>query len=75
MAKTFLKVPVPENHNSHGYDLWEVTEDGTMLGWYFTPAGVTGQQYEDALDSAMSKLVALGLTELEVQALLGRQLF
>jgi hypothetical protein len=75
MAKTFVKVPVPENHNAHGYDLWEVTENGTMLGWYFTPAGVTGTQYNSALDSAMTKLKALGLSELEVQALLGRQLF
>jgi hypothetical protein len=75
MARTFEKKPVPDGHNSNGYDLWEVVQDGTMLGWYFVPEGVTGQQYEGALDSAMSKLVALGLTQLEVQALLGRQLF
>jgi hypothetical protein len=75
MAKTFVKIPVPDGANAHGYDLWEVTEDGKMLGWYFVPEGVTGQEYDNALDSAMTKLKALGLTELEVQALLGRQLF
>ena len=75
MAKTFVQIPEPEDGNAHGYDLWEVTENGKMLGWYFVPEGVTGTQYNNALDSAMAKLVALGLTELEVQALLGRQLF
>jgi hypothetical protein len=74
MARTFVRRPEQEG-DAHGYDLWEVIEDGKMLGWYFVPEGTTGQQYEDALGSAMTKLKALGLTELEVQSLLGRQLF
>ena len=75
MAKTFVQIPEPEGANAHGYDLWEVTENGKMLGWYFVPEGATGQEYDNALDSAMTKLKALGLTELEVRSLLGRQLF
>jgi hypothetical protein len=75
MAKTFVKIEVPENANVYGYDIWEVTENEKMLGWYFVPEGATAQQYDNALDSATTKLFALGFTELEIQALMGRQLF
>jgi hypothetical protein len=75
MAKTFVAVPIPENANAHGYDLWEVSKNGKMLGWYFVPEGITGEQYDNALNSATTKLLALGFTELEIQALIGRQLF
>jgi hypothetical protein len=75
MAKTFVQAQLPEGHNGHSYDVWEVSKNGKMLGWYFVPEGITGEQYDNALNSATTKLLALGFTELEIQALLGRQLF
>jgi hypothetical protein len=57
------------------YDSWLVFEDGVRTGAYFVPEGVTGQEYDDALTSATNKLTALGFTQLEITALLGRQLF
>jgi hypothetical protein len=75
MAKTFVQVQLPEGHNGHGCDIWEVSENEKMLGWYFVPKGVTGAEYDNARNSAIIKLQALNFTELEIQALLGRQLF
>jgi hypothetical protein len=74
MARTYNRLPEREG-DAHGYDLWEVIQDGKMLGWYFVPEGTTGEEYDEALGTAMTKLVALGLNETEVRALLGRQLF
>jgi hypothetical protein len=57
------------------YDVWELSNSEDVLGAYFVPKGVTGEEYEAALASAKNKLMALGFTTLEVKAILGRQLF
>jgi hypothetical protein len=57
------------------YDVWDLTHDDQAIGSYFAPKDVSGQEYEDAMQSAKDKLIALGLTELEVDAIIGRQLF
>lgn len=57
------------------YDVWDLTYDDQATGSYFAPKDVSGQEYEDAMQSAKDKLIALGLTELEVDAIIGRQLF
>jgi hypothetical protein len=76
MSKTFTKIAFePDALSSNGYDVWEVFKDNNFLGWYFVPEGVSGKDYDDALISAKSKLMALGLTELEVNAIIGRQFF
>jgi hypothetical protein len=71
MAKTFEWFDT----NDIFYDAYLVFEDGVRTGAYFVPEGVTGQEYDDALTSATNKLTALGFTQLEITALLGRQLF
>jgi hypothetical protein len=71
MAKTFEWLDT----NDLYYDAYLVFEDGVRTGAYLVPEGITGQEYDDALDSATTKLFALGFTELEIQALIGRQLF
>lgn len=76
MSKTFVKrIVEPGDMPSHGYDVWKAYEDGNQIGWYFVPEGVSAEEYEEALASAKSKLTALGLTELEADAIVGRQLF
>jgi hypothetical protein len=57
------------------YDVWELKNEDILLGSYFVPKTVTGENYEAALASAKDKLMALGFTTLEVKAILGRQLF
>jgi hypothetical protein len=57
------------------YDAWNLIYDDQLIGSYFAPKDVSGQEYEDAMQSAKDKLIALGLTELEVDAIIGRQLF
>jgi hypothetical protein len=78
MAISFRKVDV-SHKNSNGYDVWElVNNSGTsteVVGWYFVPVGTDGKEYHDALVTAEQKLKALGLTEIEVKAIMGRQLF
>jgi hypothetical protein len=71
MARTFEWVDAEDRY----YDNWLVFENGIEQGGYFVPRGITGQQYDDALTSAKNKLTALGFTEIEITALLGRQLF
>ncbi len=74
MSKS-LKKNLEVNKESEFYDVWELFNGENSLGSYFVPAGITGEQYEDALTSAKDKLFALGFTTLEVKAILGRQLF
>lgn len=57
------------------YDVWDLTNSGDPIGSYFVPVGVTGEEYENAINSAKNKLIALGLSTLEVKAIFGRQLF
>jgi hypothetical protein len=71
MAKTFEWVDAEDRY----YDNWLVFENGVEQGGYFVPQGVTGQQYDDALNSVKIKLATLGFTYIEITALLGRQLF
>jgi hypothetical protein len=61
--------------NNLVHDVWDLTYDGEPVGSYFAPKDVSGQEYEDAMQSAKDKLIVLGLTELEVDAIVGRQLF
>ena len=63
------------NKQTDMYDVWELSNSGESLGSYFIPKGVTGEDYENALASARSKLVALGFSTLEIKAIIGRQLF
>jgi hypothetical protein len=72
MAKTFEKI---ELENETYYDVYKIYEDGVLIGGYFTPEGVTAEQYDAGLTSAKAKLSALGFTEIEVTAILGRQIF
>ena len=72
MAKTFEKI---ELDNETYYDVYKIYEDGILIGGYFTPKGVTAEQYDNGLTSAKTKLSALGFTEIEITALLGRQIF
>ena len=79
MAISFRKVDEIAKKDSNGYDIWELSNNfGTypgVVGWYFVPAGTDGKEYYDALRTAEQKLIALGLTEIEAKAILGRQLF
>jgi hypothetical protein len=79
MAISFRKVDEISKQESNGYDVWELSNNfGTnagVVGWYFVPAGTDGREYHDALRTAEQKLIALGLTEIEVKAIMGRQLF
>ena len=72
MAKTFEKIVLD---NETYYDVYKIYEDGILIGGYFTPEGVTAKQYDDALNSAKIKLISLGFTEIEIVAILGRQIF
>lgn len=78
MAISFRKVDVL-NKDSNGYDVWELSNSsGTntgVVGWYFVPVGTDGREYHDALVTAEQKLKDLGLTEIEIKAIMGRQLF
>jgi hypothetical protein len=73
MAKTFEFLDTGDVH----YDAWVVFENGVKQGAYFIPESksLTGQQYDDALNSAKIKFIALGFTEIEITAIMGRQLF
>jgi hypothetical protein len=79
MAISFRKVDEISKQESNGYDVWELSNNfGTnpgVVGWYFVPAGTDGKEYHDALRTAEQKLKALGLTEIEIKAIMGRQLF
>jgi len=79
MALKFRKLDEIPKENSHGYDVWELSDNfGTspgVVGWYFVPAGTDGAEYHNAFRTAEQKLKALGLTEIEVKAIMGRQLF
>ena len=74
MAKTFERLPEHQDE-AHGYDVWSVYEDKKLLGWYFVPENVSGEDYELSLESGKQKLINLGFTEIEAKALMGRQLF
>jgi hypothetical protein len=79
MTLKFKKIDGIPNHQSHGYDVWELSDNfGSnpgVVGWYFIPAGTDGAEYHNALKTAEKKLIDLGLTEIEVKAIMGRQLF
>jgi len=79
MATSFKKVDGITRSQSNGYDVWELSNTSgvspELIGWYFVPEGIDGKEYHDALLSAENKLIALGLTDLEVKAIIGRQLF
>ena len=79
MTISFRKIDDISKENSHGYDVWELSDNfGSnpgVVGGYFVPAGVDGKEYYNALKSAEKKLIALGLTEIEAKAIIGRQLF
>jgi hypothetical protein len=79
MAISFRKVDEISNQASNGYDVWELSnnfgDNPGIVGWYFVPFGTDGKEYHDALRTAEQKLIALGLTEIEVKAIMGRQLF
>lgn len=79
MALKFKKLDEISKEQSHGYDVWELSNDfGTnagILGWYFVPVDTDGIEYHNALKTAGQKLIALGLTDIEVKAVMGRQLF
>ena len=78
MTISFRKVDV-SNKDSNGYDVWElINNSGSspgVVGWYFVPVGTDGREYHNALVTAEQKLKALGLTEIEIKAIMGRQLF
>ena len=78
MTISFRKVDV-SNQASNGYDVWELSNNfganPGVVGWYFVPVGTDGSEYHDALRTAEKKLRDLGLTEIEVKAIIGRQLF
>lgn len=78
MTISFRKVDVL-NKDSNGYDVWELSNNfganPGVVGWYFVPVGTDGSEYHDALRTAEKKLRDLGLTEIEVKAIIGRQLF
>jgi|APGre2960657404_1045060.scaffolds.fasta_scaffold84561_3 hypothetical protein len=79
MAISFRKVDEVSKEASNGYDIWELSNNfGSnpgVVGWYFVPVDTDGKEYHDALRTAEQKLIALGLTEIEVKAIMGRQLF
>jgi hypothetical protein len=79
MAISFRKVTDITPKESNGYDVWELYDNfGSnpgVVGWYFVPAGTDGREYHDSLRTAEQKLKALGLTEIEIKAIMGRQLF
>jgi hypothetical protein len=72
MARTFEKMEI---ENEIFYDIYVVIENGVTIGGYFVPKGILPIDYENATKSAENKLIALGLTDLEVKAIIGRQLF
>jgi hypothetical protein len=72
MARTFEKMEID---NEIFYDIYVVIENGVTIGGYFVPKGILPIDYENATKSAENKLIALGLTDLEVKAIIGRQLF
>lgn len=57
------------------YDVWDLKNGEVILGSYFVPKSITGQDYENALSTAKNKLVEMGFTTLEINAIIGRQLF
>lgn len=79
MAINFRKVTEILPKESNGYDVWELYDNfgsnSGVVGWYFVPTGTDGREYHNALRTAEQKLKALGLTEIEVKAIIGRQLF
>jgi hypothetical protein len=79
MAISFRKVNEVSVEEAHGYDVWELSNNfginPGVVGWYFVPSGTDGREYHDALRTAEQKLKALGLTEIEIKAIMGRQLF
>jgi hypothetical protein len=75
MNKSFKKVIIEDVEGSTQYDIWELSLDKKSAGWYFVPKGVSGLDYDNALNSAQNKLSALGLTDLEIKAVIGKQLF
>ena len=72
MAKTFEKIEID---NESFYDIYRVIENEVTVGGYFVPKGILPIDYENATKSAENKLTALGLTDLEIKAIIGRQLF
>jgi hypothetical protein len=79
MTLKFKKVDGITKRESNGYDVWELSDNfGSnpgVVGWYFIPDGADGAEYHNALRTAEQKLKDLGLTEIEVKAIMGRQLF
>ena len=59
--------------------MWELSDtfgpNAGVVGWYFVPVNTDGADYHNALRTAEQKLIALGLTDIEVKAIMGRQLF
>lgn len=72
MARTFEKIEI---ENELFYDIYVVIENGVRFGGYFVPKGISAIDYENAIKSAEQKLTSLGFTQIEIQALFGRQLF
>jgi hypothetical protein len=78
MVLKFNRLTEIEEKDSMGYEIWGLSNTSSnhpFIGCYFTPIGVSGKVYYDALKSAEKKLIDLGLTEIEAKAVIGRQLF
>jgi hypothetical protein len=75
MAISFKDITFDFEKRDPQYDVWQVSNGDKILGLYFTPPGVSGESYHNALYSARKKLINLGLTELEAKAIIGKQLF
>ena len=79
MTLKFKKLDEISKNHSHGYDVWEFSDNfglnGGLVGWYFVPDGVDGKTYHYALKSAEKKLIDLGFTEIEAKAVIGKQIF
>jgi hypothetical protein len=81
MALKFRKVEINKDYleEDNGYEIWELSDNFIdkegRVGNYYVPPGTDGKDYHDALRTAEQKLMALGLTEIEAKAVIGRQLF
>jgi len=81
MALKFRKVEINKDYleQDNGYDIWELSDTFSgragIVGHYYISPGLDGKEYHDAIRTAEQKLKALGLTEIEVKAIIGRQLF
>jgi hypothetical protein len=81
MALKFRKIEINKDYleEDNGYDIWEMSDTFSaragVIGHYYVASGFDGKEYHDAIRTAEQKLKALGLTEIEAKAIIGRQLF